>query len=1321
MQRVPQLIPAYIAPSAWWEHVPIAHWLIATLKPETVVELGTHYGVSFFAFCQAAKQFSAKSFIYAVDTWTGDEHTGKYGDAIYDQVHNHQQQLYRQNSTLLRQSFDEAATYFSDASIDLLHIDGLHTYEAVRHDYQTWVGKLRADATLLFHDINVREREFGVWELWQEINADSQFHCLELRNGSGLGIATLSERKPDWHTDFSNQQEFLQSSGALYLELAIKHLSKQELELEYARLAANLDKLRQKQEDLERSVDESAHPILATKEDELMPIKSDIEQDVQVSSPPILDAKQDEVRQNQDILTQSEHDSGLQPTQHSDPTLRATCKPKAETPQIILRLKQNRYHLNGWIRKLASKIGFANSKLPTNSESSRQLNVTCISGEPHTPGHRYRIQRLADAYSAAGAKVTILKPTDINTHLLSIENCDILSLWRIAWSADLSAAISACQSKGGFVIFDVDDLMIRPELAKAKVIDGIRSNSFNEQKTAELFFQMQQTMLAADLCLTTTQELAEQMRLYGKPVMVIANGYDEDTFACSRLACRQQKANMEENIVRIGYASGSLTHQKDFQSCSLAVAQILAENPKCRLVLFHDANKTPCLDVREFPALEAVSEQIEWRLLVPLEQLPQELARFDINIIPLEINNVFTEAKSELKFFEAALAGSCSIASPTGPFRRIIRHGSNGFLASTSNEWYQQLQLLMANPGLRKRFAAKALNDVLFIYSPQRRIQQISRLMAYAMNKPLRATIFQALIQEEIANQPQEKPSIPEHEIVFFADQLQQSTTTVVIPLYNYSNFIEETLNSVKRQTLANVDLIVVNDRSTDDSLLVAKCWIEHNQHHFNRAILANNIQNSKLGPCRNVGFQLAETDYVFALDADNRLDPECLQQCLVTARQSKAAFIYPTIQEFGASHGRIGSLEYTPIKLVSGNYIDAMALVSKAAWQHVGGYRDIRHGWEDYDLWCRFAEAGLQGQHLPGKPMAYYRVHGNSMLRTTTDEYQNKQELIDNLESLHPWLHISTPPTPLDATEPTDSLHHADLAPSSANNRDQDTHHLSQLLPILRCPSSAKGLQLEGDRLCRVDDQQAEGWPLLRGVPNLFPGLSQPEIKDMQHISHLLPDYLLRKIQATPGRVLNLSAGGSAERLANVVEVEFALFRHTDVIADAHNLPFIDECFAGIVSMNAFEHYHNPDQVVSELMRVLKPGGWLVVQTAFLQPEHEYPWHFYNATSEGMKRWFSRFELDELRVSENFNPLYALSWLASECEQALLSEISPDASHQLRTTRVQTLIDAWRQGKIIDNELWEHFRDLPQASQRPIAAGFELIATKPIGEHGSG
>jgi hypothetical protein len=214
------LKPSYAAPSSWWQHVPIAHWLVATLQPETVVELGTHYGVSFFAFCEAAERLSPKTFVFAVDTWRGDDQAGMYSEEVFNRVNSHQQLFHKHQSRLLRSTFDEAAEHFGKSTIDLLHIDGLHTYEAVSHDLDNWIPKLKPGSTILFHDTNVREGEFGVWLLWKELQDRSDMQCIEVRNGHGLGIATLGTTAPAWHQDFVTIAPDLINQGILLDEIA---------------------------------------------------------------------------------------------------------------------------------------------------------------------------------------------------------------------------------------------------------------------------------------------------------------------------------------------------------------------------------------------------------------------------------------------------------------------------------------------------------------------------------------------------------------------------------------------------------------------------------------------------------------------------------------------------------------------------------------------------------------------------------------------------------------------------------------------------------------------------------------------------------------------------------------------------------------------------------------------------------------------------------------------------------------------------------------------------------------------------------------------
>jgi hypothetical protein len=187
--------PERQAPSAWIEHVPFAFWLVDVLRPRTIVELGTHNGVSYSAMCQAVKSLGWATSCFAIDTWKGDEHAGFYPEDTYRDFAAFHDQRYGAFSQLIRSRFDDARPRFEDGSIDLLHIDGMHTYEAVRHDYQSWLPKLSANAVVLLHDTNVREREFGVHRLWSEITAD-KLHFSFL-HGHGLGVLGHGRDYPD--------------------------------------------------------------------------------------------------------------------------------------------------------------------------------------------------------------------------------------------------------------------------------------------------------------------------------------------------------------------------------------------------------------------------------------------------------------------------------------------------------------------------------------------------------------------------------------------------------------------------------------------------------------------------------------------------------------------------------------------------------------------------------------------------------------------------------------------------------------------------------------------------------------------------------------------------------------------------------------------------------------------------------------------------------------------------------------------------------------------------------------------------------------------
>ena len=181
-------------PSGWWGHVPFAFWIVQATEPRLLVELGTHHGVSYAAFCDAVLQHRLPTRCFAVDSWQGDAHAGFFDEAVYRDVQAFNDAHYGGFSELIRADFDTAVGHFADGSIDLLHIDGFHTYEAVRHDYETWRPKLSERAVVLFHDTNVRRDDFGVHRFFSEL-AGRHPH-FEFLHGNGLGVVAPGRAMP---------------------------------------------------------------------------------------------------------------------------------------------------------------------------------------------------------------------------------------------------------------------------------------------------------------------------------------------------------------------------------------------------------------------------------------------------------------------------------------------------------------------------------------------------------------------------------------------------------------------------------------------------------------------------------------------------------------------------------------------------------------------------------------------------------------------------------------------------------------------------------------------------------------------------------------------------------------------------------------------------------------------------------------------------------------------------------------------------------------------------------------------------------------------
>jgi glycosyltransferase involved in cell wall biosynthesis/GT2 family glycosyltransferase len=1030
--------------SAWYGHVPFAHWIVAQHRPKRLVELGTHNGVSYSAFCEAVLREKLDTNCTAIDTWQGDDHAGFYGEGVYEDFRRFHDARYGGFSDLRRMRFDEALAGVPPGSVDLLHIDGRHFYDDVRADFLSWQDRLSPRGVVLFHDTNVHENDFGVARLWAELR--DRAPSFEFLHGHGLGVlavgrevsggvaalcgtrdagtistvrerfATLGER---WiaargliaqqesarqvQADYHSVKEWAETAQAQVNTLFPQHAALVEktravrLSLAEARCDLSL-----RQQEIEQAQAREAALIAANadlqdrlRETDAARAQAALQAEQWAARHAGAQAQIDALQAARMALLGSTSWRLTAPVRGALNVARGKRTTRPEAPMLALPAPDP--------AKLPSLPAHEPAPDPIVAPAPSRKRALFVSGEDHTPGNVYRVERYAAAaralgYDAAWKAAAPVGPDDL-------EGATLVVLWRVPYSAHVQGIVDFAHERGALVVFDVDDLMFRPEMAVIDIIDGIRSQKFSELQTQTFFTQIGRTLKICDVVTCPTEELAHHARLMGRPAMVLPNGFDDASHDLARRA-RRDWAEATDDLLRIGYAGGSRTHQRDFAVAAAAIARVLREIPQARLVIFRDPSSGEGLVLmHEFPQFDDLADRIEWRNMVKLDALPTELARFSVNIAPLEADNPFCEAKSELKFFEAALAGVPTIASPSGPFVRAIDEGITGFLARTEDEWYAALTKLLRDPALRQRVGQAAYHVSLGRFGPAARSRAFAQMLALAQGGQAGAAAFER--ERYRAALPRTAPPVvPESRVVLSIDRRGRADVTVILPVYNYADFVAEALQSVAAQTLPMLDLVVVDDASPDDSMEMVQAWITAHGGRFNRVLVLRHVDNAGLGFARNSGFAAAETPFVLPLDADNRLRPDACAHLLDTMRDQEAAFAYPAIQAFGNKTDIFGRDAFSVLKLQIGNYIDAMALVRKEAWAEAGGYDHVQYGWEDFDFWCRLVERGHFGMAVPAV-LAEYRVHAASMLHTTTEIQDHKNDLVRDLKRRHPWVDV--------------------------------------------------------------------------------------------------------------------------------------------------------------------------------------------------------------------------------------------------------------------------------------------------------------------------
>jgi glycosyltransferase involved in cell wall biosynthesis len=386
----------------------------------------------------------------------------------------------------------------------------------------------------------------------------------------------------------------------------------------------------------------------------------------------------------------------------TDRTLRDKLANGARAGVHIRSLESQIVELDERLRSIASDPGRGRTTRERRRRIERVLFVAGIEGAPL----RYRAQFAAEALALHGVKAEVRHYRSPEVAALAAL-ADAVIIYRVPATHQVLALIDGTKRIGTPVFFDVDDLIFEPDVAASipaviALPDDVR----------ELYFQgvrrYRTTMEACDAYVGSTAMLVDHAAaVVGIPSHRWWNGVGIGPARCSDAALANPRT---PGPLRIGYMSGTSTHEADWQFVEPAVLDVLRRRRDVELWLGGLVSPTD--------ALAAVGDRVKRIPLKPWWELPWVLRDLDVNLAPLEPGSRFNEAKSAVKWLEAALAETVTVASPSAPFAEVIADGRNGRLASSREEFSVAIDELLDDELTRTRIGRVARREALLRWSP---------------------------------------------------------------------------------------------------------------------------------------------------------------------------------------------------------------------------------------------------------------------------------------------------------------------------------------------------------------------------------------------------------------------------------------------------------------------------------------------------------------------------------------------------------------------------------------------------------------------------
>jgi len=360
------------------------------------------------------------------------------------------------------------------------------------------------------------------------------------------------------------------------------------------------------------------------------------------------------------------------------------------------------------------------------TESSGKKRVAYIYEIADTSTFRYRVYNMCQALEASESWAgSYFFESELKMLEDYLDGIDLVIFSRTMWSDKMGAFLDIVKKKKTPTLYDIDDLVFNVE--KLPLIMSTLNVSFDNPVNYDYWFSYASRLwLMAKMCdgtIGTNRFLCDRLsETFAKPSFIVNNFMNNEQIKVSEKIYEEKTAGKQKRkgAFKIGYFSGTPSHINDFKEIAVEMRDLLQEYPEIRLEV------VGFMDFPEILKQFVKKGQIKHSPLVDFLTLQKKVSEADVNLVPL-VDNEFTNCKSELKFFEAAIVGTVTCATPTYVYRKNIQEGKTGFLCE-KGQWRQTVEAIY-NRKISEDVVKDAREYCLAKYSPEAQLPAIERAL----------------------------------------------------------------------------------------------------------------------------------------------------------------------------------------------------------------------------------------------------------------------------------------------------------------------------------------------------------------------------------------------------------------------------------------------------------------------------------------------------------------------------------------------------------------------------------------------------------------